>query len=79
MVKITVSDELHEKLGRAEDVAEPCDRSGRALGHFVPVTGPGRGGDADECPYTEEELARMRAESGGRSLGKIRERLGRRS
>jgi hypothetical protein len=79
MVKITVSDELHERLGQTEDVAELCDRSGRTLGHFVPVAGIGREGTPDECPYTEEELARMRSETGGRALAEIWEHLGRRS
>jgi len=30
----------------------------------------------DQCPYTAEELLRMRSEQGGRSLAEIRQRVG---
>jgi hypothetical protein len=30
----------------------------------------------DQCPYTVEQLLRMRGERGGRSLAEIRQRLG---
>jgi hypothetical protein len=72
-----VSGDLRERLGEAGVVTELCDPSGRVLGHFVPVAEPERHGAMGECPYPDEELARMRAETGGRPLTEIWKSLGR--
>jgi len=64
MTKITVSEAWLKQLGEAEDVIELCDESGRTLGHFVPATGMIAAAAEDNCPYTEAELAQMRAETG---------------
>jgi hypothetical protein len=54
-----------DNLGRP---VELVDRGGRRLGHFVPA---GSTESSAECPYSSEELARMREERGGRTLPQI--------
>jgi hypothetical protein len=44
------------------------DDKGRRLGHFVPTLATMA---SDACPYTAEELQRMRSEEGGRALPEI--------
>ena len=73
MERITIDDAAGSQLGACSVIAEICDRSGRKLGHFVPASVPP---GAEECPYSEEELARMRHEQGGRTLPEIWKSLG---
>lgn len=73
MSRITVDDAFRSQLDKWSVPVEVCDRTGRKLGHFVPaVSSQG----ADDCPYSDEELARMRQEQGGRTLPEIWESLG---
>ncbi len=77
MVKIKVEKSLRDQLAVAGDLVELCDTSGRTLGHFVPIRSPQEGIDSVDCPYSDEELARMRREAGGRPLAEIWKALGR--
>ena len=73
MNRITVNEPLTSQLDALGRPVALCDENGRVLGHFVPAVEPSV---SDDCPYTEEELARMRAEEGGRSLPEIWRTLG---
>ena len=59
--------------GRIVDRFGDKTLSGRPLGHFVPRQGVTA---SDECPYSKEELQRMRAEQTGRPLSEIWKSLG---
>jgi hypothetical protein len=65
------------RLNGLKEQSEFRDESGNLLGHFVPA----RKGSVellptDGCPYTPEELERMRNETGGRTLSEIWKSLG---
>lgn len=78
MTKVTVDRILGRKLGNLSGPAEICDPSGRAIGHFVPLSGSEEIRQAQEqCPYNEGELLRLRKQRGGRTLPEIWESLGR--
>lgn len=78
MTRITVDESLRTKLDKFDVPVELCDEAGRTLGHFVPIKLSQRGHlELDQCPYSEEELANMHAESGGRALAEIWKSLGR--
>lgn len=78
MSRLIVSDAFSNQLDRITLPVELCDQSGKALGHFVPSGFSWNDVLAgDGCPYTTEDLASMRQESGGRSLGEIWRSLGR--
>ena len=73
MTQIVVEQELTSQLEKLNAPAELVDRSGRALGRFVPFSPflP-----SDNCPYSDEEIALARAERGGRPLAEIWKSLG---
>lgn len=73
MIQITVPEPLKGQLDVVGKPVELVDEAGKRLGHFVParISGPG-----DECPYSPEELERMRSERDGRSLPEIWKSLG---
>jgi len=73
MNRITVDDSLKSRLHGAVEPVEVCDADGQMLGHFVPIAAFGR---PDGCPYSTDELTRMRDEDGGRSLADIWKSLG---
>jgi hypothetical protein len=73
MNRITVDSSLTSKLDALDAPVEVVDETGRTLGHFVPTTAAVR---ADDCPFSVDELQRMRAENGGRSLEEIWKSLG---
>jgi len=73
MNRITVHDPLNTELARLAEPAEVVDETGRRLGHFVPALATMDSGD---CPYSGEELERMRREEGGHPLGEIWKSLG---
>lgn len=78
MTRLIVDDALRDKLDHHAAPVELCDHSGRLLGHFIPARQSASVGIlSDACPYTEEELAAMRAEPGGRPLAEIWKSLGR--
>ncbi|OHB85402.1 MAG: hypothetical protein A2V98_12665 [Planctomycetes bacterium RBG_16_64_12] len=68
MNRITVHDPLKTELDGLAEPVEVVDETGRRLGHFVPALATMR---SDDCPYSSEELERMRREAGGRPLGEI--------
>lgn len=72
MNRIIIDDSLKTKLFGVSEPVVLYDGSGSALGHFVPIVFVG---EKDECPYSQEELQRMRAESGGRSWADIQKSL----
>jgi len=74
MERITINDNLRAQLDTCSVLTEICDQTGRTLGHFVPASASGR---SDDCPYSDEELARMQQEDGGRTLPEIWKSLGR--
>lgn len=73
MDRITVGSPVDLQFGGLAEPVVVVDRSGRTLGHFVPT---GAMAAADDCPYSPEELERMRLEEGGRSLQEIWKSLG---
>jgi len=79
MTRIIVDDTLPAKLaGMTRDV-ELCDRSGQPLGHFIPQKDYVRLMCAlaeSQCPYSPEELAGFKKETGGRPLNEIWKSLG---
>jgi hypothetical protein len=73
MTRITVDDSLSKQLGQIGHTVEICNPAGLSLGHFVPTLKPH---SDDGCPYSEQELAEMRAQQGGRTLSEIWKELG---
>ena len=78
MTQIRVDDSLKQKLGGLDEPVELCGPDGRVLGRYLPeeeyreiLYG------SVEIPYSEEEIARRRAERGGCTLAEIWKRLGR--
>jgi hypothetical protein len=78
MTQIKVDDSLKQKLGGLDAPVELCAEDGRVLGRYLPeheyreiLYG------SVEIPYSEEEIARRRAERGGCTLEEIWKRLGR--
>jgi hypothetical protein len=73
MTRITVDDSLSKQLGQIGHTVEICNSAGLSLGHFVPAFKPR---PEDNCPYSAEELAKMRLEKGGVTLEEIWRSLG---
>jgi len=78
MTQVQIDQVLQQKLGGLNQSVELCDADGKILGRFLPekeyhemLYG------SVEIPFSEEELARRRAETGGCSLEEIWKRLGR--
>jgi hypothetical protein len=78
MTQITLDESLQQRLGGLNEPIELCGSDGRILGRFLPeeeyraiLYG------SVEIPYTDEEIARRRAERGGCTLDEIWKRLGR--
>lgn len=80
MSQIVVDADLRARLNGLTEQLTFRDESGRVLGHFVPLEE-----EEDElfipppedlCPYSPEELAQMRKETGGRPLREIWKSLG---
>jgi len=78
MNRITVSEGLITQLGGFTQPVELCDAEGHAIGHFVPATASStsESGESEDCPYSADELSRMRSEEGGRGLSEIWDSLG---
>jgi hypothetical protein len=74
MSKVILDPDLKARLNGLDQHLEICDTDGRTLGHFLPAGEYWkllyRSAEAD-CPYTEEELQRMQAEAGGRTLVEV--------
>lgn len=73
MDRITIDDAMKSQFFGASEPLVLCDASGSAFGHFVPIV-PTRG--KDDCPYSDEQLAAMRQESGGSPLADVWKSLG---
>ncbi|HEX6962667.1 MAG TPA: hypothetical protein VF175_12420 [Lacipirellula sp.] len=73
MTQITIDDSLSKQLGQIAHTVEILNSAGLSLGHFVPAFKPH---PEDNCPYSLEELARMRSGKGGRTLSEIWKSLG---
>jgi hypothetical protein len=73
MNQIMVNSPLKAQLAGLSGPVEVVDETGHSLGHFVPTQATIV---SDDCPYSAEELARMRAAEGGRPLAEIWRSLG---
>jgi hypothetical protein len=78
MAQIMIGDAFSRQLNGLSAPVDLCYGSGRVLGQFVPAVKriDVKQLQADGCPYSEEELYRMRRETGGRSLPEIWRDLG---
>ena len=79
MPTIIVDALLQDKLKNLTETTLLVDEKGAPLGHFV----PGTRFDSSlyrlaesQCPYTPQQLQRMRSETGGKSLGQIWQSVG---
>jgi hypothetical protein len=77
MTQVQVDQALLQRLGGLDKSVELCSEDGRVVGRYLPeaeyrkiVYGSIR------IPYSAEEIARRRAETGGCSLREIWDRLG---
>jgi hypothetical protein len=78
MTKVIVDPVLRAKLNDLTDQVELCDADRRTLGHFLPPSLCGRLLYASiQVPFVEEEIARRRQATGGRSLAASWNSLGR--
>jgi hypothetical protein len=77
MTQIHVDLALRQKLGGMNEPIELCDDEGRVLGHYLPEAEYKKilYGSA-KIPFTDEEIARRRAQTGGCSLREIWNRVG---
>jgi hypothetical protein len=78
MTKVEIDESLKQKLGGLDQPVEFCGADGRVLGRYLPeeeyreiLYG------SVEIPFSDEEIARFRAERGGCTLDEIWKRLGR--
>ena len=74
MDRITIDSALRKQFDACSVPVEICDQAGRTLGHFVPASTSRL---SDDCPYSDEDLSRMRQEEGGHTLPEIWKSLGR--
>jgi hypothetical protein len=68
---ITLSAEAASKLRQAEVRVEIQDEAGRSLGYFVPAAERELYRTAEIPPFNAEELRRLAAQGGGRTLAEI--------
>ena len=68
MSPITIDPTLTAKLRGLAHPVEFCDDSGRILGRYVPVATPD---DRTQPQISDEEMARRKQETGGRTLAAI--------
>jgi len=73
MNRIIVDSTVKAQLVGFGEPIEVVDETGHSLGHFVPSM---TARASDECPYSAEDLARMRSQQGGRPLPEIWRSLG---
>jgi hypothetical protein len=78
MTQVQVDQALREKLGGLGESVEICGSDGRVLGRYLPESEYREMlYDSVEIPFSEDEIARRRAETGGCSLEEIWKRVGR--
>jgi hypothetical protein len=68
MNRVTIDYHTSTQLGGLSQPVEVFDEDGNLLGHFVPKASLD---PSASCPYSDEELARMRDEKGGRFLREV--------
>jgi hypothetical protein len=68
-----VENPLKTQLAGLLQPVEVVDGAGHSLGHFVPLHATDT---SDDCPYSPDELARMRSAEGGRPLAEVWKSLG---
>lgn len=74
MSKIVIDPDLHRRLHGLNETVAIEDEEGKTLGRFVPEEDYHRMLYAyliKTCPVSEEQIQRIRAEKGGRSLQEI--------
>ena len=78
MNQVTIDSALLARLNGLTERMEFRNEKGELLGQFVPAKRKGLfvPRPEDKCPYTPEELERMRNETGGRPLSEIWKSLG---
>lgn len=77
MSKIILDDAMRERLAGLSEPVEMCAADGRTIGHFVPSDEFIRSVyEWAKSEVTDEELDRVRRETGGRTLAEIKKRLG---
>ena len=77
MTKVILDEVLRAKLNGLQAEIELCDPSGETVGHFLPENRYQELVAAlAKRPYTDEDLARFRQETGGRTLAEIWKSLG---
>jgi hypothetical protein len=78
MTRLTVDNSMRAKLASSKEPLELCDEAGHVLGFFHPVA---LESDYEnyEPPITEEEIARLARQRGGRKLAEIMADLEKRS
>ena len=77
MTQIIIDQTLRLKLGGMNEPVELCDDSGQVVGHYLPEAEYKRILYASvKIPYSDEEIARRRAQTGGCSLREIWDRVG---
>ncbi len=77
MTQVKVDQALRQKLGGMHEPVELCDAEGKVLGHYLPESEYKKILYASvEIPFSDEEIARRRAQTGGCSLREIWDRLG---
>ena len=66
MTQILLDARLAQQLKTSAAPLELCDPSGKVVGLFTPLTKTKR-----EIPFTEEEIRKSKAKTGGRPLAEI--------
>ena len=78
MTQVQVDQALQQKLGGLDKSVELCGADGKVLGRFLPESEyRALLYNSVEIPFSDEEIARRRAETGGCSLEEIWKRVGR--
>jgi hypothetical protein len=77
MTPIQVDPALQQRLGEVSEPVALCGSNGQVLGHYVPEADYKKMLYASfKTPYSSEEIARRRAETGGNTLQEIWKDLG---
>ena len=77
MTQIQVDQALLQKLGGMQEPIEFCDANGKVVGHYLPEAEYKELLYASvQIPYSDEEIARRRSQTGGCSLQEIWDRVG---
>jgi hypothetical protein len=77
MAPIQLDPTLLQQLAGAQTPVPLCDSGGKVVGHYLPEDEYLKMLYATvECPLSEEEIARRRAETGGYTLKEIWKELG---